>query len=469
MRFRFAATFCDWLPSWSSGGATVNNKDDKWWIESCCMLHAMDDLPDEILGLIFCAMPCPERVLRIAPVCKRWYAVATDTSAMGRPLCTDPGSHPVGKGNGARAGLCLRALCLEHVDCLACVHPSDGKLDPLLWESAPKQPLTTETLLALDEMTNGEWPRDQVLRTALSFARTSCVLLALDRGASFGNVDQCDCTWHCDHVVECWSCSNTDDTHAHAMRLGLLLDDGQRVDDFACNDAVRAGHIDCLRVLLERGYTCDEDCVGDAAEDGRLDMLQLLYEHRQAWHVDIAAKAAAGGHFECLRYLYETGCPWDESTCYGAAKAGSLLCLRFAFENGCPWSGRTLSAAAGGGHLHCLRYAFENGCPWNGWVCYLAAANGHLGCLRYAHEKGCPWGASVCAVAAKNGHVDCLIYAHKNGCPWDRHTIVGVSHSFKPCGCSSSRSCREERCNNLINADRVTCLAYALKRGCPTS
>jgi len=148
----------------------------------------------------------------------------------------------------------------------------------------------------------------------------------------------------------------------------------------------------------------------------------------------ICNNAVKGGHLDCLRYAHENGCPWDYNTCWRAAENGHLDCLKYARENGCPWDKRTCWFAAEYGHLECLKYAHENGCRWDEYTCSEAAKNGHLDCLKYLHENGCPWDKDTCEVAARNGHLDILKYSHENGCPWGEWTCrTAIVYGYLDC------------------------------------
>ncbi|AGO84437.1 Ankyrin repeat domain containing protein [Pandoravirus salinus] len=452
----------------------------------------MKDLPDEILALILALLPCPDRACGAMAVCKRWHAIGGDPGAMGRPLCTRPESHPPGaKGCSTRdikkrSAACNRALCLGHVDCLFSMRPLDGTLDDHLWLYAGMNQINVSTLDALDSVAKGTEHYDDLLQETLDRGDVACTAWLIERGARFGNVEECDCYPSCTHERSVWVCDKDVDGQAHAACLRLLLDDGQRVDADACEQAVHAGHDECLRVLLQHGYPCKDTLSGFAAEHGRLDVLRLMHEHKHEWSTNATRGAAYGGHIDCLRYLYEIGCPWDQWTCYWAARRSSVDCLQFAHrhkcpwdkntlvgaalkgslatmtyahENGCPWSDQVCVAAAQRGSLVCLQYAHEHGCPWDSHVCTTAARYGHLDCLRYAHENGCPWNSRVCTMAVDYGHLDCLQYARENGCPWDRQSII------RRCECPPNRACRRIMCPNNDRrrlSGRAACMSYVL-------
>ncbi|AVK76070.1 Ankyrin repeat domain containing protein [Pandoravirus neocaledonia] len=437
----------------------------------------MEDLPDEILALILALLPCPDRACGAMAVCKRWHAIGGDPDAMGRPVCTRPESHPPSADGWSardikkRPAACRRALCLGHIDCLFSMRPPNGSLDEQLWLYAGMYPIPVSTLDALDGVAKGTDHYDDLLGEALDRGDIACTSWLLKRGARFGNVNGCDCHPSCNHLRSAWVCDKDVGGQAHAACLRLLLDDGQRVDTDACEQAVHSGHIECLRVLFQHGYTCEDTLAGIAAEHGRLDVLRLMHEYKHEWGASATQNAALGGHIDCLRYLYEIGCPWDKWTCYRAASKSSVDCLRFAREHGCPWDKIALVGAASNGNLETMTYAHENGCPWSGQVCVAAAQRGSLACLQYAREHGCPWDSDVCTTAAQYGHLDCLQYAHENGCAWDSQVCVAAAqYGHLDClryahenGCTWNTRV----CTMAVDYGHLDCLQYARGNGCP--
>nr|UMO79892.1 Ankyrin repeat domain containing protein [Pandoravirus aubagnensis] len=402
----------------------------------------MDDMPDEVLALLFAPLSCPERLRWVAPVCKRWHAVASDRGAMGRSLCTETSPPPVALPpicsdlQSKRQSACEKALALGHVDCLLYMRPPGGELDERLWRFAAQFPTDAPALCAFDRASQGARCNDNALRMALAYGHLYCVSLLLKRGARFVSVDKVGCVCRRIHRRAEWLCDEAADGGAHAACLRLLFDDGQCVNYDACDEAVAQGHVECLRVLLEHGYLTDHSTAETAAKAGRLDMLRLMYKHGHKWHWTAMQGAAESGQIDCLCYLYETGCTWDESTCSSAARAGSVECLRFAHEHGCPWDSDTIMSAA---------------------ICGSAA------CLRYAHENGCPWSVKVCTMAAKYGRVDCLRYARENGCPWNQDSIIKAASGIWDDRHTSDLShCRCAGCLGVDEAGRPACLAYVL-------
>ncbi|AGO84426.1 Ankyrin repeat domain containing protein [Pandoravirus salinus] len=368
----------------------------------------MDDLPDEVLALLFAPLSCIERLRWVVPVCKRWRAVASDRGATGRSSCVETHSPTMTAAGWfdrqrKRKRACERALALGHVDCLLSTRPPSGELDAHLWRFAAQFPVDAAALDALNRVSKGAPCKDNVLRIALAHGQLRCVSLLLKAGAQFKSVDKVECACRYSHLWARWLCNDAPDEKTHAACLRLLLDDAQRVNDDTCYEAAAEGHVECLRVLLKHGYSCGEGAAAHAARTGRLDMLRLMHEYNHTWHWTATEGAAEAGQIDCLRYLHKIGCPWDEST---------------------------------------TRYA---------------ASRGDLASLAYAHENGCPWSDQVCAVAAKYGYLDCLRYARENGCPWDRESVIAaatpVGHDRRCCCC---------QCCGINEDDRAACLAYAL-------
>ncbi|WBR14601.1 Ankyrin repeat protein [Pandoravirus kuranda] len=360
----------------------------------------MDNLPDEVLALVFTFMCCPERARWVVPVCRGWRAVACDRGAVGRPMCTK------GALRRARADLylmpqskrrlvCEAAMRLGHLDCLAYARPPNGVFDSCLRQAAVRYSADAAVLDALDKVSDDLLFYDDVLRWALYYGRVERVSLALAKGAQFGEPEECHCVYKiaCGHTDGRWMCGGADDPHAHAACLNALLDAGQEVDDGACFEAVAAGHAECLGALLGRGYACCDDATVRAGADGRLDLLHLICElddNTREWSPDALRWAARNGHVDCVLYLRETGCDWDARTCAAAAEAPAVDCLRFLRESGCPWDASTLADAARYGSLDCLRYAHENGCPWDSKTWAAAVNGGHAECIAYLRDHNCP-------------------------------------------------------------------------------
>jgi hypothetical protein len=124
---------------------------------------------------------------------------------------------------------------------------------------------------------------------------------------------------------------------------------------------------------------------------GRLECLKILFDNNILTYIpndpDICTEAVKNGHLDCLKYLYEIGCSGDEKTCAFAAKNGHLDCLIYLHENECPWDGWTCFYASVHGHLDCLKYAHEKGCPCKETTRDRTREENKLDCLNYLIEN----------------------------------------------------------------------------------
>jgi hypothetical protein len=211
----------------------------------------------------------------------------------------------------------------------------------------------------------------------------------------------------------------------------------------ACFNAVRNGHLECLKEARRIGVPWGVVECSVAASKNNIELLKYMRERGCSWDASTVQSAAACA-YECLQYAIENDCPRPHGTvvCDIAAGCNDLVSLKYLHDNGFPWGETTCHTAAGYGHSQCLKYLYDNGCPWTHRTLYYAARSNDLKTMKYLHENGCPWHKEVCEVAAEYGRLECLRYAHENGCPWDENT------------------CKKAEKN-------IECLLYAYLNGCP--
>eukprot|EP01032_Pedospumella_encystans_P008998 gene8998-10621_t len=171
-------------------------------------------------------------------------------------------------------------------------------------------------------------------------------------------------------------------------------------------EAVRNGHMDCVRNLERNGFSVRPD----------------------AQQPDPVEMAASSGHLEILKYLHSRGFSM-RAAAIAAADAGHFECLVYAIKKGAHLRGEGLNAAT---HLHTIaeRLARANqtkllplvlsheGTASESIAIHLAQA-GNLECLKLCIERGAPPSIPVMAAAAEEGHLACLQYLEQsstNGC-----------------------------------------------------
>ncbi len=101
--------------------------------------------------------------------------------------------------------------------------------------------------------------------------------------------------------------------HLVCLKRNFHLIEIVESDGFAtivANQAIKGGHIDCLKYLTDNGYRCD----------GR----SLII-------------AVHCGHLNCLEYIYNIGITLVPAIISVAAERGNLDCLQFAFDHECEW------------------------------------------------------------------------------------------------------------------------------------
>ena len=115
------------------------------------------------------------------------------------------------------------------------------------------------------------------------------------------------------------------------------------VDEWACSDAAKNGHLECLKYLHEEAKApWDSGTAAWAAENGHLHILEYLVERKfdeydGDGHFCACKLAAENGHLDCLKYLHETAkAPWDELAVRVAREKNQPECLQYLLDNNCP-------------------------------------------------------------------------------------------------------------------------------------
>lgn len=327
---------------------------------------SLDDLPVELVAAVFSWLPCLDRRIGVARVCRRWRAIERD--------CTSIRSCAVASGSPrSESGGMLRLACdaaaAGHRRCLERI--LEGRTGPL------PDPYST---LVVAAATQGDVANLVYVESKGYAAVGRC----LSQAAAHNRVAAVD--------------------HLLASRSVRFFDAG-----LAVLHATKRGHIEPIAGLAPHcnrafSYPCNA-----AAKDGRLDILQILVKNGLPCDIATYQRAAAGGHLDVLRYLHEIGYVWDEGVCAAAAKCARVDALVYLHENGCPWDEATCAAAALDGNMAALVYAHENGCPWDETTCTNAAVRGDIDILQYALSRQCP----VNRVAAEreawtHGHAACV-------------------------------------------------------------
>jgi len=200
------------------------------------------------------------------------------------------------------------------------------------------------------------------------------------------------------------------------------------IGTWACADAAKNGHLECLKYLCEEAKASWKWNTADlAAQNGHLHILEYL-----------VGRAALEGNLNkvryCAQYCVANECSIDREACANAARYGHLACLKYLHEKAkAPWDRRTAHWAALNGHLHILKYLVKRKFDeFTEWACEDAAKNGHLDCLKYLHETAKVRWTSSRAVrkafdnaqrlcAKNNAQLKCVHYLLDNNCPIPRN------------------------------------------------
>lgn len=490
------------------------------------LLH-IDDLPDEILGAIFCRLTCLDTTTSVPLVCHRWRRVNGDPLVVPLRTCDPCADDSTPR---KRESACVPTCPLAPVrtafrlamgrrlpddfgrrerpsDAVFCLYArkrdrfSDkwaafaDRCRPLDSRPCELSAQNNGSLNVLD-LANARWPcSPRVFAWCVARGTALSRLVALiSAGCPIDNpVVGMACAWHgrtdvlsllvgfgARHAVDAraWQVAAM---RGHIEWMAAARTRGFPRPTQACAQAAAwAGHVDIVAWVQDECDLCDPSVVTSAVASGAsVAVLDVLVNSGWAVAPEAVTKAASRGAVDRITYLWSvldkrhvpTGQTRSVFCCIEAARQGHLDCLAYLWVHGCPWDERVCAAAASNGHLDCLQYARENGCPWDVFTCRAAAASGHFMCLTYAHKNRCNWDETTCEAAAAGGHLACLAYAHQNGCRWDQKTtIAAAANGHTVClayaheyGCPWDATVVEAA---LLGGHR-DCVAYAHRHGCP--
>jgi len=112
-------------------------------------------------------------------------------------------------------------------------------------------------------------------------------------------------------------------------------------EQFSYRVAYRVAYTNKLDLLqwLREEKKCswwDEHMSNIAAKRGNLAMLKYCVENGCKVDQWTCVDAVISGNLTCLKYLREKNCPWTSSTVYCARKYNRIDCLNYALEQKCP-------------------------------------------------------------------------------------------------------------------------------------
>lgn len=118
---------------------------------------------------------------------------------------------------------------------------------------------------------------------------------------------------------------------------------------------------------VDDGVCCDT--ATDSAIKGHLVCLKRNFHlveivESDGFATTIANQAIKHGHLDCLKYLTDNGYRCDGRSLIIAAFCGHLNCLEHIFDTGVELIPEVISVAAEQGHLDCLQFAFDHECHW---------------------------------------------------------------------------------------------------------
>ncbi|AVK77385.1 Ankyrin repeat domain containing protein [Pandoravirus macleodensis] len=326
-----------------------------------------DDLPNEILVLIFDGLPCPVLWHTARAVCRRWAAVVNDrTLALGRDeRCFDRDSTLA-----RQSRWCEAAAGVAHAHCMK-----------------------------------------YALLVGVPWDKETCAAAAGGGHLDFlATIHFMGCPWGPSLYARAAATGHMDCIE-YARRHGC------RWDETACRAAADAGRDDMLDYLIANGCPFDEDAASAAAGAGHLACLARLCAAGVALDADVYGEAVRSGSVSCLQCLEAHYCPRDPAAMLVAAGTGDTAVIAYLDSVGFVWDSPCSVRAVAGGHIDALTYAHERmGATLQDHLCRIAAARGQSDVLRWLFEHGCMPSEDTCRAAADGGHLNALVFLHERGC-----------------------------------------------------
>lgn len=389
---------------------------------------ANDDLPNEILGLVFWWLDCIDRRVRAGAVCRLWRDVARDDGAVGRHICLPKRrrskEHAVLRAaqSAAKAihGGCLRRLFEAHPDI------DDDHMGDIVAAAARADDVAQ--FVYVHERTR-YFPEHSIVEAAAAGAARVLAHMLNDIGA---------------------------------YRPSFL--------SRAFDSAVSCGRHQCVALLSPHCTGASWRPVAIAAGRGTTAMIDCLVADGHALASVACAAAASYGRLAMLQHLRSLGCPWDARTYENAISSDRPEVVAYVSDNGCPCDARACAAAVASGRRDLLEGLRRAGCPWDGGACANAARIRDIDTLMYLLDNGCPMHADVSRYAALNGDIDMLVRVHERGCPWSDWMVDALAFALcRVTHWSVSRLGLTRDVPDPHDAGRLACLAYAVANGCPTT
>ncbi|WBR14828.1 Ankyrin repeat protein [Pandoravirus kuranda] len=325
-----------------------------------------DDLPNEILALIFDRLPCPVLWCTVRAVCTRWAAIVNDRmSTPGRDKLCFSRDRTLAK----KSCWCEAAAGVAHTHCI----------EYALLVGAP-------------------WDKETC--AAAAGGGHLCLLAALH---------EMGCPWGPSLYARAAA-------GGHTNCVEYAHQNGCRWDATACQAAAGAGRDVVLDYLIAEGCPFDQDAACAAAGAGRFACLVRLCAAGVALDADVYGEAVRSGSVLCLEYLEAHYCPRDPAAMMVAAGAGDAVMVAYLDGVGFVWDGPCSVRAVAGGHVSVLAYAHERmGATLGNHLCQVAAARGRVDVLAWLCAHGCVASKDTYRAAVNGGHANVLTFLTEHG------------------------------------------------------
>jgi hypothetical protein len=176
---------------------------------------------------------------------------------------------------------------------------------------------------------------------------------------------------------------------------GTWGDESRMDEQYFCSGVACTNKLELLKwAREEKNCDWDEVTIYMAASQGNLEMLKYCVANKCPINEWACTEAARNGHLECLKYLREEAkAPWDRRTAHWAALNGHLHILKYLverkFDEFTEWA---CEDAAKNGHLDCLKYLHETAkVRWtSSRAVRKAFDNAQFKCVHYLLDNNCP-------------------------------------------------------------------------------